>query len=153
VTFVVHSDRDDAVLGLATAWGDGRWDEASAKSWAMANLRQRKTSPVGEWHQVGHDHASWWTVDLNAGRWFLRRHEDVWLLLKAESNMPGLNGADLIEWAEDCIKARYEVDLERWQIGPGTSATDTEVFYIDTKGTIVPKDRSDAIRKFIAGMY
>jgi hypothetical protein len=53
--FVVHQDKDNAVLGFATAWLGAGADEASAKAWAAENLRQLRRVPIDEWQQVGED--------------------------------------------------------------------------------------------------
>jgi len=151
--FVVHQDEDNAVLGFAVAWLDAGADEASAKGWAVENLRQLRGVPIDQWRQVNEDPGSWWTVDIQRTRWFLRRHHDVWLLVKAETNMPGLGGPELIEWAEGQIEARYEVELGQWRIGPGTGTAGTAVFYIEANGEIISKDQSGSIKRRIAGLY
>jgi hypothetical protein len=92
-------------------------------------------------------------MDMQATRWFLRRHDDLWLLVMAETNMPGIAGPELIEWAEAQINARYEVELSQWRIGPGTGAAGTAVFYIEPKDGITPKDRSESIKRMIADLY
>src|SRR5262249_53119813 len=148
--FVVHHDKDDAVLGLAVAWLGASVGEPIAKQWAVDNLRQIQRIPVGEWRQVGEDPRSWWTLDLNANRWFLRRHNDVWLLVMAETNIPKVSGPELIEWAEGSIELRYEVQPGSWQIGPGTGAPGTSVFYFEAKGGVTRKDRSEQIKRAIA---
>lgn len=151
--FVVHQDNDDAVLGFATAWIDSRNPVPAAKAWASNILRQLQLPKVDEWRQVGQDPGSWWTIDLlNATRWFIRRHEDAWILVAAETNRPGVAGPSLIEWAEDQINARYEVDLREWQVGPGTGTSET-VFYIEGTNWLRKKDRSESIKRMIARLY
>jgi hypothetical protein len=151
--FVVHQDKDDAVLGFAAAWLDAGVDQASAKAWAVENLRQLGRVSIAGWRQVGEDPRSWWNMDMQFTRWFLRRHHDVWLLVMAETNMPGVTGPELIQWAEAQIEARYEIELGHWRIGPGTGAAGTAVFYMEAKGGITPKDRSELIKRMIVGLY
>lgn len=151
--FVVHQDEDDAILGIATALLDARYDEAAAQALAIKFLGRLQRVLIDEWRQVGDDPRSWWSLDSNAKRWFIRRHDDVWLLVLAETNAPNVTGPDLIEWAEGQIQSRYEVDLGRWEVGPGTGAVGTEVLYVEVKSDISPKDRSEAVKRFIANLY
>lgn len=151
--FVVHQDKGGTVLGVAAASLDNRVGETSAKIWATKNLQEFGLILIEDWQQVDEEAKSWWNIDINFTYWFLRRHEDVWLLVMAETNAPKLAGPELIEWAEAQIEARFEVELREWQIGPGTGAADSAVFYIDTGGEIVRKDRSELIKRTIADLY
>lgn len=151
--FVVHQDARNAVLGFAAAWVESHVSETWAKKWALDQLREEKRALAGEWEQVGEDSASWSNRDQMEKSWYLRRHNDVWLLVMAETVMPNVPGPDLIARAEAQIKARYEVQLGDWQRGPGTGAEGTEVFYVEGVGSIARKDMSEAIKRAIADMY
>ncbi|WP_157528448.1 hypothetical protein [Nocardia sp. NRRL S-836] len=151
--FVVHQDGNNAVLGFAVAWLNAENDADSAKRWANEQVRDLRQSLIGDWRRVGESAESFWNMDLVPNRWFLRRHDDVWLLVAAQTNMMDLSGPDLIEWAEAQIEARYEVDLTAWQVGPGVRGSRSSTFYIEASGGISVKDRSETFKRFIASLH
>lgn len=153
VTFVVHQDKNNAVLGIVVAWLAADVEEISAKSWAIAHLQRAQRDPTGEWGPVNEDSRSWRVLDKQTKQWFLRRHDDAWLLIMTLAHAPQFKGAELIEWAESQIKSRYEAKLGNWQTDPDATIDHYTVFYLATKGPITPKDRSESIKRLIASMY
>lgn len=152
--FVVHQENDGSVvLGIAYAWLDASHSETLAKILATDNLRQLRLIIPRDWQSVTGNIHSLWNIDINGRRWFLRRHSDVWILLKAETGTPRASGPEILHWAGGQIRARYEVELDPWQIGPDTGAANTAAYYAEGGPEITPKDRSEAIRRMIAGMY
>ncbi|MFD4670169.1 hypothetical protein ACFWNN_10570 [Lentzea sp. NPDC058450] len=151
--FVVHWENRHVTLGFAAAWLDAKVGLVWALEWATHQVEDACPRSPQPWQQVAEDNSSW-TTFVDVQRWNLHQHQDVWLLTAIIcSASPCTAGPAVIDWAERAIDARMEVVRGAWQCGPGTGVPGSEVLYSEALGPITPKDQSDSMKRFFAGMY
>jgi len=156
LSFVVHSGHNDTTLGLIVATTTSDISPADAQSWCDTLLSARGAATIG-WTVVDSDPRSWWTIDaLQFDRWFLRRHQDAWTLIRVLTNNPALaskNGAEVLQWAEAAIEHRFTTMIAPWRIGPTTGEQGLSALYADITSDIVVKDRSASLMQLLTRLY
>ncbi|MFI9387609.1 hypothetical protein [Kutzneria sp. NPDC052558] len=160
LSMLLYTSKKDAVLGFLAAATSCELSPADACEWADGLLGANSMPEVGRklapWKMVDGDPRSWWTLDLlEACRWYIRRNNDAWALVRVIANFPPIGttrNADMLEWAIGAIGNRFTVDLAKWRIGPSTGEKGLSALYVDVKGSIVGKDRSESIKQLIFGL-
>jgi hypothetical protein len=86
----------------------------------------------------------WLALDpLGARFWYLRRHDDGWVLGRAAARAGGLsnleNRSQRIKWAESALQSRFDMPsaMGRWQIGPAAVGSDSETLYCSFPQSVV----------------
>jgi hypothetical protein len=147
-TFIVHWNKNYARLTrLAAIMTDCADSAEAAQAWAN-HLLHTAGAPACGWHVADGDARSWWTLDLNGQRWFLRRHTDCWTMLKAISDyrMPSPpTQLAAIAWASEVADKRFHVPPLAWRTGPTTGEPGLMALYADARDVPQPKPGPTAL--------
>lgn len=141
-TFVVHWNADKIRLSrLAATMTDCADSPEAARGWANHLLSGGGAHAI-DWHVADGDARSWWTLDLQGRRWFLRRHTDCWAMLLTVADHPMPSPASqlaAIAWANEMIDTRFRVPPLQWRAGPTTGEPGLTALYADTRDEPDPK--------------
>ncbi|GAB2962013.1 hypothetical protein LWP59_34640 [Amycolatopsis acidiphila] len=141
-TFVVHWNSGHIRLSrLAATMTDCADSPEAAREWADHLLSSGGAVSLG-WNIADGDARSWWTIDPQARRWFLRRHTDCWAMLLTVADHPMPSPASqlaAIAWANENVDKRFHVPPLRWRTGPTTGEPGLTALYADTQDEPDPK--------------